>query len=53
MCKFISSYDSIITIGSLLQHSLKAIVKKEQMLTGRSSQRAAQSRILYAKINIS
>lgn len=28
MCKFVLSFDSIITIGSLLQHSLKVTVKK-------------------------
>ena len=28
MCKFVLSFDSIITIGSLLQNSLKVTVKK-------------------------
>lgn len=39
MCRFILSCDSIIILGSLLQHNLKATVKEEQVLSGMSSQR--------------
>jgi hypothetical protein len=39
MCTFLLSYNSVSTLGSRLQCTLKAIVRKEQELAGTSSHR--------------